>query len=80
MKRLFAVALTLAILMLFNRFYFRPKWDQVGLESTAFSGNDSMDLKVPQLEPGIYRLAHPFNKGRSIEREWHIDVFEVIAP
>ena len=64
----------------FNNFYFRPEWDNVGLESIAFSGNDSMDLKVPELEPGTYRLAHPFTKARGLEREWHIDVFEVIEP
>ena len=63
----------------FNRFYFLPKWDQVGLESIAFSGNDSMDLRVPQLEPGTYRLAHPFTKERGLEREWHIDLFEVMG-
>jgi len=62
----------------FNRFYFLPKWRNVGIESVAFDGNDSIDLRVPRLEPGTYRIAHAFVVAR--EREWHVDVFEVIGP
>lgn len=62
----------------FNRFYFLPRWSNVGIESIAFNGNDSIDLKVPPLEPGTYRISHAFLVKR--EREWHIDVFEVIEP
>ena len=62
----------------FNRFYFRPQWLNVGLEDIAFDGNDSMDLKVPKLEPGTYHIAHEFFVNR--EDEWHIGVFEVIGP
>jgi hypothetical protein len=62
----------------FNRFYFRPQWMNVGLEDIAFDGNDSIDLKVPKLEPDTYHIAHEFSVNH--EDEWHIDVFEVIGP
>lgn len=62
----------------FNRFYFLPRWRNVGLEDIGFAGNDSIDLKVPRLEPGTYRIAGSFLVKR--EDEWHVDVFEVIEP
>lgn len=58
-----------------NRFYFLPKWRNVGIESVAFSGSDSIQLMVPHLEPGTYRIAGAFFVKD--EREWHVDVFEV---
>ena len=62
----------------FNRFYFLPKWRKVGLEDVPFDGNDSIDLKVPKLEPGTYRIVASFLVAR--EDEWHVDVFEAIVP
>lgn len=62
----------------FNRFYFLPKWRNVGLEDIGFDGNDSIDLKVPKLEPGTYRIVASFFVDH--EDEWHVDVFEVIGP
>jgi Family of unknown function (DUF6281) len=62
----------------FNRFYFLPKWRTVGLEDIAFDGNDSIDVKVPELEPGRYRIAASFFVDH--EDEWHIGVFDVIEP
>lgn len=61
-----------------NRFYFLPRWRNVGLEDVPFDGNDSIDLKVPKLEPGTYRIVASFIVAR--EDEWHVDVFEVIGP
>ena len=62
----------------FNRFYFLPRWRNVGLDDVAFDGNDSINLKVPNLEPGTYRIAHEFEVDH--EEEWHVDVFEVMKP
>ncbi len=61
----------------FNRFYFLPRWKRVGIESIAFDGNDSIDLRVPRLEPGTYRITGVFYK--KTDRAWHVDVFEVIG-
>jgi len=61
----------------FNRFYFIPKWRNVGLEDIAFDGNDSIDLKVPKLKPGTYRIVASFLVDH--EDEWQADVFEAIG-
>lgn len=60
----------------FNRFYFLPKWSNVGIESIAFDGDDSIDLKVPKLGSGTYRITGVFYTKAG--RQWHVDVFEVL--
>lgn len=61
----------------FNRFYFLPKWSNVGIEAIAFDGNDSIDLKVPRLEPGTYRITGVFYV--ETDREWHVDLFRILG-
>lgn len=39
-----------------------PKWRNVGIESVAFDGSDSIALRVPRLEPGTYRISGAFYK------------------
>ncbi|MDQ3954875.1 MAG: hypothetical protein M3285_04920 [Actinomycetota bacterium] len=59
-----------------NRFFFLPKWRNVGIPSIPFDGSDSIDLTVPALEAGTYGIFGLFYKKDARER--HIDLFEVI--
>jgi hypothetical protein len=61
-----------------NRFYFLPEWRNVGIESVAFSGSNRIELAVPDLQPGTYRIAGSFLVRH--EEEWHVEVFKVVKP
>lgn len=61
-----------------NRFFFLPEWRTVGIPSAALNGSDSIELKVPPLEPGTYGIFGVFESKKIEER--HIGLFEVVEP